>query len=453
MAGTDDPLSTFIVSASVPLDGSGHAYGTLDRAREILAAHPEVATADIYAAAILGDEAAVRRFVEGDPASATRKGGRYGWDPLTSLCFSRFLRLDESRADAFVRAARVLLDAGANANTGFFEKNHQPAPEFESAMYGAAGIAHHPGLTKLLLEYGADPNDNETPYHVIETFDNRALKILVESGKLTADSMATLLLRKHDWHDYDAIKWLLEHGANPNAVSGWKGTPFFHAVQRDNSIGIIELSLDHGADPTIAAGGGQSAAALAARRGRGDALDLFAQRGIRIDFAGVDRLIAACALNDGETIRSIAAKEPQLVRGLVTEGGPLLAEFAGNGNTEGVRQLLDLGVDVNARHAEGDPYFGVAKNSTALHAAAWRARHATVRLLIERGAQVDAKDANGRTPLMLAVRACVDSYWTDRRKPDSVAALLTAGASTAGVAFPSGYDEVDGLLGKAGARG
>jgi ankyrin repeat protein len=76
-----------------------------------------------------------------------------------------------------------------------------------------------------------------------------------------------------------------------------------------------------------------------------------------------------------------------------------------------------------------------------------------VRLLIERGAQVDAKDANGRTPLMLAVRACVDSYWTERRKPDSVAALLTAGASTAGVAFPSGYDEVDGLLGKAGARG
>ena len=104
-----------------------------------------------------------------------------------------------------MRTARVLLDAGASANTGFFEKNHQPEPEFESAIYGAAGIAHHPELTKLLLESGADPNDNETPYHVIETYDNRAMEVLVDSGKLTADSMSTLLLRKHDWHDYDGI--------------------------------------------------------------------------------------------------------------------------------------------------------------------------------------------------------------------------------------------------------
>lgn len=452
MTPADDTLSTFMQAATVPLDG-GHASGNLDRARELLAAHPEVAAGDIYSAAVLGDEVAVRRFVELNPASATAKGGSYGWDALTYLCFSRFLRLDASRSEAFVRAARVLLDAGASASTGFFEKNHQPEPEFESAMYGAAGVAHHPELTKLLLEYGADPNDNETPYHVIETFDNRALKILVESGKLTDDSMTTLLLRKHDWHDYDAIKWLLEHGAKPNGASGWKRTPFFQAIQRDNALAIIELSLDHGADPAIASGDGRSAMALAARRGRGDVLDLLVHRGIRLDLAGVDRLIAACARNDAEAIRSIAAKDPQLVRQLVAEGGPLIVEFAGNGNTDGVRQLLDLGVDVNARHAEGDPYYGVAKNSTALHSAAWRARHATVKLLIERGAHVDAKDAREQTPLALAVRACVDSYWSDRRTPESVGALLAKGASVANVPFPSGYADVDDLLRKAGAHG
>ena len=448
----DDARSTFMRAASVPLDG-GHASGTLDRAREILATHTEVAAADIYAAAVLGDEAAVRRFVERDSANATKKGSVHEWDPLTYLCFSRFLRLDGSRSDAFVRTARVLLDAGASANTGFFEKNHLPAPTFESAIYGAAGIAHDPELTKLLLEYGADPNDEETPYHVIETFDNRALKVLVESGKLTADSMATLLLRKHDWHDYDGIKWLLEHGADENRMSGWKRTPLFQAVQRDNSIRILELSLDHGADPTIGTSEGRSAVALAAHRGRGDALELFAKRGIHIEFTGVDRLVAACALNDVDAIPSMAVREPQLVRELIAEGGPVIAEFAGNGNTEGVRCLLDLGVDVNARHPDGDPYFGVAANSTALHAAAWRARPATVKLLLDRGALVDAKDANGRTPLMLAVRACVDSYWTDWRTPESTAALLAAGASTAGVMFPSGYNEVDQLLRKAGAGG
>ena len=129
----------------------------------------------------------------------------------------------------------------------------------------------------------------------------------------------------------------------------------------------------------------------------------------------------------------------------------LLAEFAGNGNTDGVRNLLDLGVDVRAVYQEGDGYFGIAKESTALHVAAWRARHDTVNLLIERGAPIDAPDGNGRTPLALAVRACVDSYWTERRSPESVCALLQAGASVRGALFPSGYAEVDELLRSRGA--
>ena len=69
-----------------------------------------------------------------------------------------------------------------------------------------------------------------------------------------------------------------------------------------------------------------------------------------------------------------------------------------------------------------------------------------MKLLIERGALVDVKDGRDRTPLALAVRACVDSFWTYLRAPDSVEALLRAGASAEGVAFPSGYTEVDGLL-------
>ena len=94
----------------------------------------------------------------------------------------------------------------------------------------------------------------------------------------------------------------------------------------------------------------------------------------------------------------------------------------------------------------------MAKNSTALHAAAWRAQHATVKLLIEPRAPVDVPDSQGRTPLALAVRACVDSYWTYRRSPDSVQMLLDAGASVSGIDFPSGYAEVDELLGRHGAK-
>ena len=127
-------------------------------------------------------------------------------------------------------------------------------------------------------------------------------------------------------------------------------------------------------------------------------------------------------------------------------GAKVLAEFAGNGNADGVRHLLDLGVDVNAPFTHGDGYWDVGPNSTALHVASWRAQHNVVKLLIERGATVNVADARGSTPLSLAVRACVDSYWTARRSPESVKALLDAGASTNGVQFPSGYKEVDDLI-------
>ncbi|MGB9464144.1 MAG: ankyrin repeat domain-containing protein [Candidatus Acidiferrum sp.] len=458
-ASVSNPAEAFIEAACVPRDGS-HGSGTLERAEAILAAHPEVAGSDIYTAAILGDAATVRRFLALDARNATAKGGPRGWDALTHLCFSRYLRLDRARSDGFVAAARALLDAGASANTGWMEPHHEPYPSWESAIYGAAGIAQHPELTRLLLERGADPNDEETPYHVPETYENAVVKILVESGKLNDVSLTTMLLRKTDWHDYDGIKWLLEQGADPNRATRWGRTAFHHAVLRDNGIDIIEVLLEHGADPTLvaerpdpryAAGPGMSAVAMAARRGRGDLLELLERRGIPVELQGVERFVAACARNDAASVRAIEEQEPELVRELVAQGGKLLAEFAGVGNTDGVRQLLDLGVEVTAVTEYGDPYFDVAKNSTALHSAAWRARPATVKFLLERGAPVDALDGKGRTALALAVRACVDSYWRQRRTRESVEALLKAGATVRGVEFPSGYTEVDELLKEHGA--
>src|SRR5215467_7248084 len=113
MTETGDPKAEFLKAAVW--------HGSLDRAEAILAAHPGIANSDIYVASLLGDSAAVLRFLEADLASAAAKGGPHGWDALTYLCFSKYLRLDPARSDGFVRAATALLDAGANANTGFYE--------------------------------------------------------------------------------------------------------------------------------------------------------------------------------------------------------------------------------------------------------------------------------------------------------------------------------------------
>ncbi|HVT56904.1 MAG TPA: ankyrin repeat domain-containing protein [Thermoanaerobaculia bacterium] len=438
-AKRDDPRAAFIEACVW--------HGSLERAEAILAEHPEVASSDVHTAAVLGDDAAVRRFLALDTANATSKGGPQGWDALTHLCFSKYLRLDRGRTGGFVRAATALLDAGANANTGFHDLNHEPEPEWESALYGAAGVAHHAEMTRLLLERGADPNGGETSYHAPETHDNAALRVLLESGKLNDESLATMLLRKADWHDLDGIKLLLEHGADPNRMTRWHHTALHQALRRDNDLECVEALLDRGADPTLEnRWDGKSAVAIAARRGRGDVLESFERRGILPELHGVERLIAACARNDAVGVRSIMEREPPLVRELLADGGTLLAEFAGTANTDGVRLLLDLGVDVSARYDEGDSYFGIAKDSTALHVAAWRACHGTVRFLIARGAPIDILDGKGRTPLALAVRACVDSYWTNRRSPESVEALLNGGASVSGVESPSGYAQVDELL-------
>jgi ankyrin repeat protein len=418
-------------------------HGDLKRAESLLAEHPGLRSCDIHVAAVLGDEAAVRGFIARDPDCSTERSAPFGGDPLNYLGLSKYLRLHPERTGDFVRTATALLDAGAPAQTGFWTTGE--FPEFETALYGAAGVAHNEPLTRLLVERGADPNDPDTCYHAPETDDLGALKVLVETGRLTSENLAMMLVRKHDWHDYEGGKYLLEHGADPgfNRDRGWQ--PLHHAIQRDNSLEIIDLDLEHGADPLLQHKG-ITAVQLAARRGRGDVLEAMKKRGFAISLAGVDGLIAACALGDQDRVRAIASTEPELVAELLKDGATLLAHFTGTWNLDGVRLLLDLGVPVDARY-QGDGYHGIAPGSTALHVAAWKAVPVPLMaLLLERGADVNAKDAKGRTSLELAVKATVDSYWTYRRTIEPTRLLLDAGAALPDSLQAPGHPEMDELL-------
>jgi ankyrin repeat protein len=189
----------------------------------------------------------------------------------------------------------------------------------------------------------------------------------------------------------------------------------------------------------------------AAWSGRGDLLQLFASRGCAMPTSGVDALVSACALGDDTRATQLAADSPGDVQALRRRGALLMMRFAGVGNAAGLRLLVTLGVPVDVTQDQADGYHNRASYSTALHVAAWRARHESVRLLLSLGANPNALDSHRRSPLMLAVLSTVDSYWTDMASPDSVAALLAAGASVEGVRFPSGYAPADALLQARGA--
>src|SRR5688572_21435995 len=86
-------------------------HGSLERASKILSDHPELASSDVHTAAVVGDDEAVRRFIAADPGSVNAKSPPYDGDALNYPGLSKYLRLDKSRSDGFLRAATALLDA------------------------------------------------------------------------------------------------------------------------------------------------------------------------------------------------------------------------------------------------------------------------------------------------------------------------------------------------------
>jgi len=135
-------------------------------------------------------------------------------------------------------------------------------------------------------------------------------------------------------------------------------------------------------------------------------------------------------------------------------GRTALREVGGNGNVEFVRLLLEAGADVNARLADG---------GTALHAAALNNRKEIVRALLDRGAKPNVANSLGQTPLMLAC-TCAGTSEMCRARPDIVKMLIAADADVnakdAGGRTVSGYvsggtkterEEVQRILSDAGA--
>jgi len=105
----------------------------------------------------------------------------------------------------------------------------------------------------------------------------------------------------------------------------------------------------------------------------------------------VSAFISAIRANDKRTVQKMLAADHGLVKARDRAGSTPLMHATAFGTPATMKLLLDNGADVNAKNRRA---------STALH---WAIRdEARVRLLLDHGADVNAKQADGRTPLYQA---------------------------------------------------
>lgn len=138
-------------------------------------------------------------------------------------------------------------------------------------LYYPCGWSNHPAIAQLLIQAGADPCDNESVYHAADE-DHRACLAVIEKQvtpkKLAAECTKCLRTQLH-WGHTRGAKWLLEHGADPNALHPQSGNSALHSAAKQGAgKAVIALLLKHGADPQITNRDGHSAVQVAKAAGK-----------------------------------------------------------------------------------------------------------------------------------------------------------------------------------------
>lgn len=405
------------------------AVSDYTRAKSLLAANPKIADAGFYVALVLGKTETVQRGLNESPALAKEKSGPQKCEPLLYTCFSRFANSKSPYAEGLVEVARILLKHKADPNTVSHEIPNNPL----SCLYAASGLNNNPALTQLLLEAGANPNDNESLYHSTEHSDLASFKVLLKHG---ANPNSTNAL-KHmlDREDFEGIQLLLAAGADPNELNHQNASALHWAVWRGRGSKIAAALLDAGADINAKRIDGRTAYALAVISGQAETAKLLASRGADTSLAQIDSFIASVS----STSQNVSAN------GRIKLSAPnfsgkehILPDLAVSHNTSAVRALLSIGVPIDSRGDHG---------ATALHWSCWHGFADLVKLLLDHGASLAIEDVQFHgTPPGWFVHGVNNCHEPRGDYPEVARLLIAADAAIPTTDLPTGNPEVDAVL-------
>lgn len=280
---------------------------------------------------------------------------------------------------------------------------------------------------KLLIAEGADVdakwgdvyNKNEgehtskwwhmerTPlWHAVHAGKIEAVKLLVEAGADVNAGGWPPLCRAVDENNTAIAEYLIDHGANVNAYpidDGWG--PLQETAAVSKSVEMAKLLIARGADINSEI---YPALSIAINSERKDLCEFLIQSGA--DVNGKDRwghtpLHYAIRSDDSDFMNILIAngaevniKHPGGYSPYYTHsaGETLLQHAALTGRTEAVKLLLEAGADISAKDDRG---------RTVLHRAAELADRDIVELLLDKGDRIDEKDdESGFTALHHAAR-------------------------------------------------
>jgi ankyrin repeat protein len=361
--------------------GGGYNAPRPALAIRLLRERPELPGDDPYLHCAVGDEALLLRTLAGDLEWVHTAGGPMQMLPLIAVTHSGLVR-DAAFADALLSCAKLLLDRGADPNQTWINPDYPDSPL--SALYGAAGKNHHAGMTRLLMERGANPNDNESLYHSMESSDLTCTRLLLEAGaKVDGTNAIGHVL---DYDRPEGLKLLLDYGGNAGHP-GASDYPVFHAIRRGRSVEHIQLLLDAGAGKNVLNSHGQTPYQFALLFGRPEVAALLSGPEINSALSSEDAFVAACARGDREETMKQLSETPDIVQRLSEMQLKQLPNLAAQGNFAAVKTMVEAGWPVKVRGGDWD--------ASALNLAVYLGNAAMAEFLLDHGADWQQKHGFG----------------------------------------------------------